>query len=198
LRILPGQYFDVETGTHYNYFRDYDPSIGRYAQSDPIGLDGGINTYAYVEGNPLAFIDETGEPPAIPQPIVDGVTAFGDAFLVPELLRRWWGIDGGVDKCSTSYAVGKGIGFVWGLGPFALRGAAALGGTRAFNVLNHNRYLRVGPGRMPGSGPGLPGGPKVPRMAVGRDFPGSNHIHRDLRFRIPPPPPVGGTSCECS
>jgi RHS repeat-associated protein len=57
---LPGQRYDAESGLHYNYFRDYDPSLGRYGESDPIGLRGGSNTYAYVLGRPLRDVDVFG------------------------------------------------------------------------------------------------------------------------------------------
>ena len=57
---FPGQYADAETGLNYNMFRDYNPTLGRYIQSDPIGLAAGVNTYGYVMGNPVTNVDPTG------------------------------------------------------------------------------------------------------------------------------------------
>ena len=58
---FPGQYADKETNLHYNYLRDcYDPVTGRFCESDPIGLYGGLNTYAYVSAAPLIYVDTNG------------------------------------------------------------------------------------------------------------------------------------------
>jgi RHS repeat-associated protein len=57
---FPGQMYDRETNLHYNYFRDYDPQVGRYVQSDPIGLGGGTNTFTYALNRPVSFIDRLG------------------------------------------------------------------------------------------------------------------------------------------
>ena len=57
---FPGQYFDAETGTHYNFHRDYRPNAGRYLQSDPIGLEGGNNLYVYSAAKPLMDFDSMG------------------------------------------------------------------------------------------------------------------------------------------
>ena len=57
---LPGQYYDAETGLHYNMFRYYDPATGRYITADPIGLSGGLNLYSYVNGNPVNAVDPLG------------------------------------------------------------------------------------------------------------------------------------------
>nr|WP_157995253.1 RHS repeat-associated core domain-containing protein [Peristeroidobacter soli] len=73
---------------YYNYFGDYDPATGRYIESDPIGLDGGINTYLYADADPISMVDPTGENAA-------GVAAVGAAA---------WRICMRIPKCAAKLA----------------------------------------------------------------------------------------------
>jgi len=108
-----GQTEDSETGWYYNYYRDYDPQTGRYVQSDPIGLAGGLNSYIYANANPLMYSDPYGllsaaDLPTIPQGWVDGITGFGDGINIlgyspSKAIRDGWGISGGVNVCSPEY-----------------------------------------------------------------------------------------------
>ena len=92
---FPGQQYDPETGTNYNYFRDYDPTVGRYLQSDPIGLEGGIGSYVYADESPVSLIDSFGlqafAPPAppmaspVPPPAVPGFPSDPPRIRVPEI-----------------------------------------------------------------------------------------------------------------
>ena len=57
---FPGQYFDIETGLHYNYHRDYSSVRGAYIQADPLGVRAGLNQFTYVSGDPLLAYDDLG------------------------------------------------------------------------------------------------------------------------------------------
>ena len=82
---LPGQYYDRETGLHYNYFRDYDPGTGRYIEADPIGLEGGINLYLYANAAPTMYSDPLGLKPV---PCGDGSLGCDDGLLDPNGLEK--------------------------------------------------------------------------------------------------------------
>ena len=157
--------------------RYYMPSCGRFISEDPIGTDDGLNVYAYVGGDPVNARDPTGN-----CGWTDAIVGFGDAFGAG-LIRHLLGIsDGDVDKNSGWYNGGMIGGTVWGAVPFALTGGAAVGATREGHLLNHNRYFRIGPGRI--------GKEMVPR--VSSPYLSGRNGHYELATRLRPLPPLGG------
>lgn len=176
---------DDGTGLLYYPARYYHPRLQRFIAEDPIGFNGGDpNLYGYVRGNPLGYVDPYGlfELPVLPSEVVDISAGIGDALSLglTDLIRDSMDINTVIDKCSDAYRKGKYAGYVLGGSGLALRGAAALGGTRLGNsLLNSNRYLRIGPGRMPANGP-LSASPNAPRISMG---PGPGNPHIDLRVR---------------
>jgi len=122
----PGQYYDAETGLHYNWMRYYDPNTGRYVTWDPIGLAGGINFYVYVYGNPSRWMDSNGLAVGSATSLVTGSVMIGPAggsISVGGVI----GTDG--TKCLvTQICMRIGFGFYAGVGT-SLGGGVSPGGT---------------------------------------------------------------------
>jgi RHS repeat-associated protein len=78
---FPGQYYDQETGLHYNYHRYYDPETGRYLTPDPIGMLGGINLFAYVDENPVNWVDPDGLEIRVYSSNAFGINGLNHAFV---------------------------------------------------------------------------------------------------------------------
>jgi RHS repeat-associated protein len=137
---FPGQRYDAATGLHYNYFRDYDASSGRYIQVDPLGLAGGINPYLYVHGSPTRYVDPTGEVAFVPILIGIGVGAAFD-YLIGKYRKEHCDCESSPFGLSGNVALGTAVA---GTSAFAAKPRAGVAGggragksTSTFSQLNH-------------------------------------------------------------
>ena len=89
---FPGQWFQAETGLHYNWHRSYDPSLGRYTQVDPLGFVDGPNVFNYAAGSPQTFVDKDGRLIQFLIPIIVKAAAGAAAgdLVFQYFYRRYW------------------------------------------------------------------------------------------------------------
>ena len=123
---FPGQYFDQETGLHYNYQRFYDPGTGRYTQVDPIGFwAGDVNLYRYVQNQPTNWVDSSGLDGSYPDAKMVGVSGFGgiiagvaggaEVLINTESGEVSFYVNGGFEAGITTFGAQVKAGGVWNL-----------------------------------------------------------------------------------
>jgi RHS repeat-associated protein len=100
---FPGQYYDAETAAWNNGFRDYSSILGRYVESDPIGLSGDVNTYAYVSGNPISIVDPLGLCPTCSSKLPDGTTIGDHVRTVVAQANQWGSVLGPIAIAVITY-----------------------------------------------------------------------------------------------
>lgn len=124
---LSGQWLQAETGGLFqNWHRDYDPSLGRYVEIDPLGINGGGNLYAYAHGNPVYFSDPTGEVPVVVGLALMGAATGAGGNLIGQLVSnggRWECVS--VKEVLIAGAFGGAVGALMpSMGLYALDAAA--------------------------------------------------------------------------
>ena len=144
---------------YYNRYRDYDSSLGRYIQADPIGLEGGENPYVYAEANPLINIDPegletifehyTGLPDSYRVNAINTIAGWSDTFTLGATykVRGWLGINRDVNRCARAYRAGEGFGIVTGFLTGGAAGLRAAGTKGAGKEFSHWIPNRMGGGR---------------------------------------------------
>jgi RHS repeat-associated protein len=136
---MPGQYHDSESGSFYNYYRDYNPRLGRYLQSDFLGLAGGPNTYLYASNNHLSYMDP-----------------YGLFCLTPDEIA-----------ITAAAAGGAASGFIYGGGLAGALGGAALAGAAEYGTQKYMKSLNLKGGALVVAGAaGLAGGGRVGAVAA--------------------------------
>lgn len=134
----------IEVGTFYNYYRDYNPSTGRYVESDPIGLRGGMNTYGYVYGSPVLFNDALGLKPWDFNGLGDtGVCAYYDR-MYSQTQCNYYKVGGQIcrgQREDVNQIINMGLRFSWATGRSTLSQAQTLTSIRN-SLVNYDKISR--------------------------------------------------------
>jgi RHS repeat-associated protein len=170
---LPGQEFDIDTGLYYNGYRNYVPGLGRYLESDPLGLAGGMNTYVYAGANPVNSVDPFGLREdlifavpgsdqwnsfytAPPEPNVFTVGAHGNPYGIADVNGHRISAEelAAIIRSSSNYHEGEEVRLDacnTGVNPGSIEGSFAQQLANALHapVLGPDNFVWSGPGRTP-------------------------------------------------